>query len=121
MEQTIIENLAQLTNVSESTLEKFLPVTEYIIGHAVHESMCKGEELTIIDLGIGLLYIRIIGDEIRYKFTPSKYICTTSFLLLYKYGNAVSLLEFVLLGIKITVPVILTGLVSHSIKYLLFV
>lgn len=76
MEQILIENLAQLTNVNESTLEKFLPVTEYIIGHAVHESMCRGEDLTIIDLGIGILYIRIIGDEIRYKFTPSKDICT---------------------------------------------
>lgn len=76
MEQTLIENLTQLTHVTEATLEKFIPITEYIVGHAVHESMCRDEELTTIDIGIGLLHIRVIGDEVRYKFNPSKNLCT---------------------------------------------
>lgn len=72
MEQNLIENLTKLTNVSEKTLLKFIPLSECVIGHAVHESMCLNKDVTIIDIGIGNIHIRVAHDEVRYKFVPSK-------------------------------------------------
>lgn len=68
----IIEDIALLTNVTENTLEKFIPICKYCIGHNVHENLCQKKDITEIDFGFGVLNIKIDDCEIRYKFIPSK-------------------------------------------------
>ena len=68
----LIEDTAKLTDVSSKTLLKFIPIFNYSIGHAVHESCCARSTVTEIDLGYGELHIRIEDEGIRYKFIPSK-------------------------------------------------
>lgn len=68
----LINDVAKLTDVSSKTLAKFIPVSNYSIGHAVHESWCRQSDLTEIDLGYGELHIKIDDNGIRYKFIPSK-------------------------------------------------
>ena len=67
----LIEDLSQLTCVSDTTLKKFVPLITYVIGHAVHEGQCEHKDIVEIDLGVGDLHIKIDDDEIRYRFVPS--------------------------------------------------
>ena len=68
----LIEDIATLTDVSVTTLKKFLNVSNFVIGHAVHESMCEHKDLTTLDLGVGQLDIKVDENRIYYRFTPSK-------------------------------------------------
>lgn len=68
----LIEDIALLTNVSEKTLDKFVPICNYCIGHSVHEHLCSKKDIIEIDLGFGELHLKVDSDEIRYKFIPSK-------------------------------------------------
>lgn len=67
----LIKDISILTDVSENTLNKFIPVCNYCIGHAVHESECLKSFISEIDLGFGELHIKIDEGEIKYKFIPS--------------------------------------------------
>lgn len=68
----IIEDVNILTDVSENTLKKFVPVINYSIAHSVHEALTRKENIVSIDLEIGELDIRVDAEGIRYRFTPSK-------------------------------------------------
>ena len=68
----LIEDVSLLTNVTENTLEKFIPICRYCIGHAVHEHLCIQKDVTEIDIGFGMLNIKTDDCGIRYKFIPSK-------------------------------------------------
>ena len=77
----LIDDLVLLTDVSEATFKKFSNLTNYIVGHAVHEHDCEGAEVTIIDLEIGELHIKVSDNSVKYRFVPSKeldlMICNT--------------------------------------------
>lgn len=68
----LIEDVSVLTDVSENLLKKFIPVCTYAIGHAVHEQQCSKQDLTEIDLGIGMLKIQVTDAQIKYRFIPDK-------------------------------------------------
>ena len=68
----LIKDISVLTDVSENTLNKFLPLCNYCIGHSVHESQCTHSDISEIDLGFGELHIKVESDSIKYKFIPSK-------------------------------------------------
>ena len=68
----LIKDVSLLTDVSENTLNKFIPTCTYCIGHAVHESECLQNDITEIDLGFGELHIKVDEGSIRYRFMPSK-------------------------------------------------
>lgn len=68
----LIQDISVLTDVSESTLKKFIPIVNSCIGHTVHESRCCNKEVSEIDLGFGELHLKVDPSGIRYKFIPSK-------------------------------------------------
>ena len=72
MIKNIIEDVSFLTNVSDTILDKLINVTNYSIGHAVHESLCEKEQFAILEIGIGELHIKVEQTGIRYKFIPDK-------------------------------------------------
>ena len=65
-------DLCTLTNISENTLKKLIPISTYCIGHAVAETHAERREITEIDLGFGELDIRVVENQIKYRFIPSK-------------------------------------------------
>lgn len=65
-------DLSVLTGVSEATIKKFIPLCNYVIGHTVHEQQCKSDELSEVDLGIGILKILVDDTHIKYRFVPDK-------------------------------------------------
>ena len=72
MIKNIIEDVSFLTNVSDHVLNKLINVTNYSIGHAIHESICEKEEFAMLDIGIGELHIKVEDDGVRYRFVPTK-------------------------------------------------
>lgn len=68
----LINDMSVLTDVSENTLKKFLPVSNFIVGNAVYEAMCEKRDLISVDIGMGQIDIKLDDDAIHYRFIPSK-------------------------------------------------
>lgn len=67
----LLEDLSILSGVAITNLDKLTSLEEDIIGHAVLEAVTNKDPIAEIDIGIGVLYILISDDEIKYKFIPS--------------------------------------------------
>ena len=67
-----INDLSVLTTVPVSNLKNLAEKEKLCICHKVFENELKGEPITHIDLEFGALYIMHEGDELKYKFIPSK-------------------------------------------------
>lgn len=72
MENNLIEDLAKLFNIKPSLLKKFSRAADYCIGDYILESKLNDEDLTNIDIGIGILKLIVVDDSLTYKFIPSK-------------------------------------------------
>lgn len=68
----LIEDLSTITTISEGTLLSLNDKVISCICHSVFESVQEKESLTKMDIGIGILYIKCEGSDIKYKFIPSK-------------------------------------------------
>lgn len=72
MTTNLSADLEVVTSVSKSLLKKFVSPAIYCIGHAVAETLQEKQTITTVDIGIGKLVINIQGDQLLYRFTPSK-------------------------------------------------
>ncbi len=68
----LIKDLNTLTLIKSSILSRLENISENCICDYVLESTLKDDDIVPIDLGIGVLYINILDNEISYKFIPSK-------------------------------------------------
>ena len=66
------DDLSILTGVSKLSLDNLAERAMFCIGHNVLERLISRDNQCEIDLGIGILYIKIETDNIKYKFIPSK-------------------------------------------------
>lgn len=73
----IIKDVSILSTIPEKTIEKFFQKFIYCICEQVKEDVLDGKEISELDIGLGTLYIKYIGDEIRFKFVPSNYLETS--------------------------------------------
>lgn len=67
----IVSDLAILTTIPEKALNKLTEKIIYCINEAVEESVLAEEEITEIDVGIGILYIKNDKEEPKFKFIPN--------------------------------------------------
>lgn len=67
----LTHDLAALTGLSILSVEKLVEKADYAICHAVQEAQLDKSNTAEIDIGIGILYIRLEADSIKYKFIPS--------------------------------------------------
>lgn len=68
----ILNDIADLTSLPKTLSKDIVPIMESAIAHRVLESTLTGESLTTVDLGIGMLYIKIEGTAVKYRFVPTK-------------------------------------------------
>lgn len=68
----IIEDVSVLSTIPEKTLEKLLSKVYYCISDTLVEDIANEKDITELDIGIGVLYIRHIGEQVSYKFIPSE-------------------------------------------------
>ena len=71
MMNDIIDNISTLTSINRKALDKLSNVTIYCINDAVEESRIQGEDITKVDIGIGQLWIKLEGDQVKFRFIPS--------------------------------------------------
>lgn len=69
---SLINDIEALTTIKSTTLDKMVSLSEDSIAHCVLENFVEGKSTTTIDIGIGLLYIKLSEEGIHYKFIPSK-------------------------------------------------
>lgn len=70
----IINDISTLTTIPVKTWDKLVKKTNYCICDAVLENTLIDEDITAVDLGIGVLYIKradLEGNIIKYRFEPS--------------------------------------------------
>ena len=67
----LTQDLAALTGLSILSLDKLAEKSALAIAHDVHETISAKDPLTVVDIGIGQLYIKLENDIVKYKFIPS--------------------------------------------------
>ena len=65
------QDLSQLTTIPRLQFDNINKVQTNLICHYVAEGLADQEQQVSVDIGIGTLYIKVDGEEIRYKFIPS--------------------------------------------------
>lgn len=66
----IINDLATITTVPNSSLDKLVNKANWCISHCVNECMINDKDVVEMDIGIGKLYIKL-DNNLKYKFIPS--------------------------------------------------
>ena len=71
----IINDISTLTTIPVKTWNKLVKKTNYCICDAVLENTLIDEDITAVDLGIGVLYIKradLEGNIIKYRLTVKR-------------------------------------------------
>lgn len=68
----LVQDLSAITNVSQHALLTLIEKAQLCVCHGVHETLTEQENMTQIDIGLGTLYIKCEGSDVKYKFIPSK-------------------------------------------------
>lgn len=69
---SLIEDLASITTLPISSLQKLCSKSIFCICNCIEEDKLKNESLTEINIGIGNLQINNINNNIQYRFIPNK-------------------------------------------------
>jgi hypothetical protein len=73
---SLFSDISALTGIPKLTLEKLCNKGELCIADSVLEKIISKEYQASIDIGIGILNIRIEDAAIKYKFIPAKELDT---------------------------------------------
>ena len=69
---SLLHDISTLSCIPQLTLENICKLAEKSIADAVLETLLSKEDISSIDIGIGILNIKIEENSIKYKFIPSK-------------------------------------------------
>lgn len=69
---SVVTDVSELTNIPMSTLNELINIAELSIGHNIYEKQLGVENTMKVDIGIGVIVIRVESDKIMYKFVPSE-------------------------------------------------
>lgn len=75
--QKVISDLSLCTGIDIKYLNKLVQNLELVISNNVFNEFKNEKHIVELDIGIGILYIKINEDCINYKFIPSKKLETT--------------------------------------------
>lgn len=73
----LLQDLSTLTTIGKYNLDILTNKSISIISHNIEESLRDMNNVTSIDIGLGILHIQHCNNEIRFKFIPSKKLETT--------------------------------------------
>lgn len=69
--ENLMKDVSTLTTIPEKSLSKLMDKAYWCISNEVVESLKQDSNVIEIDIDIGELYIKVIDDNIQYKFIPS--------------------------------------------------
>lgn len=64
-------DLATLTSIPKASLDKLVEKSHWCICHSVEEGILNNNNIIEMNIGIGVLYIKLEENDVRYKFIPS--------------------------------------------------
>lgn len=67
----LFDDLSTVTNIGKFNFDKLNNKSILLIAHAVDEAIRENKDLIDIDIGIGILTITNIKEELNYSFTPN--------------------------------------------------
>ena len=68
----IVEDVSKLTTIPEKTFSKLEHKVIYAICEQIQEDVLEEKTMSELDIGLGVLYIKHEGAEIKYKFIPNQ-------------------------------------------------
>ena len=69
----IVKDMSTLTTIPEKTLNKFFRKMSFCICESLAEDLQdENIEMSAMDIGIGVLYIKVVGDTPKYRFVPNE-------------------------------------------------
>ena len=71
MKRYLLKDISSLTNIKDKIINKMSTISELCICDYINELDMIDEDVLDIDIGIGVISILIIEDEIQYSFSPS--------------------------------------------------
>ena len=71
MTYDIVKDTSNITTISEKTLHKLLTKAIYCMTDATVDTLLAENDIVDLDIGIGILSIKLEKDTLLYKFTPS--------------------------------------------------
>lgn len=71
MIHNMLNDLSNLTTISEKTLSKLSEKGMYCICDCIQEALLNGDNTVQIDIGLGLIQIKIEDKTVLYRFIPS--------------------------------------------------
>lgn len=74
---SLLEDLSTLTTIPLNNLIKLTDKAIWCLCDCVDESKLNKENITNVDVGIGVISIFVENNAIQYKFTPSKKLETS--------------------------------------------
>ena len=69
---SLVEDLSLLTTIPTNNINKFMDKAIWCICDCLDESKIGKEDITEIDIGIGILSICTENNSIQYRFVPCK-------------------------------------------------
>lgn len=67
----IVSDVSTISTIPEKMLDKLIDKSFYCISDALLEDIENDKDVTELDIGIGILYIKHSADQVAYKFIPS--------------------------------------------------
>lgn len=72
MVYNILDDINMITSVDMSSLNKLVKISNYCICDYVDNLSLNDTDIVNIDIGIGVITILYVNDELKYSFKPSK-------------------------------------------------
>jgi hypothetical protein len=68
----IVKDTAVLTTIPEKAIKKIIEKMIYSIAESVVEARISHQDTLELDIGFGILFIKLGDDSIQYKFVPGE-------------------------------------------------
>ena len=72
----LVKDVSDLTSIPEKIISKLVSTAIYAINDGLSE--LEDEDYLDVDLGLGVLSIKLEGDTLSYHFTPSEELTSTN-------------------------------------------
>ena len=72
MKRYLLKDVSSLTNINDKIIDKLSNVSKLCICDYINELDIIDEDVLNIDIGIGIISMLIVDDEIQYSFSPSE-------------------------------------------------
>lgn len=67
----VIEDVSKITTIPKKELNKLIDKAIWVICDCLEQSKMKNQNITDLDIGLGILTIYNSDDDILYRFTPN--------------------------------------------------